>query len=343
MTFLEGIFGNIDRAIIVAMGGGGDIVGASHLYNAFKRDGIRAYLASIPWERYVVDPVPGPLSLNDFNGNIVLRDNYGVILGETYVIHNGYIIVPQVSRVWRILKTPIIVYDSMEGYRSLLKGIVDTIRYFNADTIIGLDVGGDVLATGLEEELWSPLLDHLALSAIHDAVRITGTKGYIGVFGLGADGELDRRTLEKYIAELMEKKGFRGAIALSIDDYNLLRDIVEYAHTEASLVPLIVFNGKRGSHSIRNGTRKIELSLEMIMTLFFTVESVYNHSIIAKALKDTQTIYEAKNKLNSLGVCTELDLEEEIKKLKMKKNTISARDVIIIRRKLIDKIKNNRK
>ncbi len=343
MTFLEGIFGDISKVIIVAMGGGGDIVGASHLYNAFKRDGVKAYLASIPWERYVVDPVPGPLSLNDFYGNIILRDYYGVILGETYAIHNGYLVVPQVSRVWRILKTPIIVYDAVGGYRSLVKGIVDTIKHFNADTIIGLDVGGDVLATGLEEELWSPLLDHLALSAIHDAVRITGIKGYIGVFGLGADGELDKRTLEKYIVELMEKKGFKGAITLSINDYNMLRDIIRYAYTEASFVPLIAFSGKRGSYRIRSGTRKIELSLEMIMTLFFTVESVYNHSIIARFLRNTQTIYEAKTRLNNLGVCTELDLEEEIKKLKLKKNTISTRDLMIIHRRLIDKFKGNKK
>ncbi len=341
MTFLKGIFGDISKALIVAIGGGGDIVGASHLYNAFRRDGIRTYLAAIPWERYVLDPIPGPLSLNDFNGNIILRDRYGIILGETYAIHEGHIIVPQISRVWKILKIPIIVYDASGGYQSLIKGIVDTIKHFDVDTIIGLDVGGDVLATGLEKELWSPLLDHLALSAINDAVKITGIKGYIGVFGLGADGELDKETLEQYIAELMKKKGFKGAIALTIDDYNLLKNIVKSAHTEASFIPLVVFDGKRGTYSIRNGTREIELRLEMVMTLFFTVESVYQHSIIAKFLRNTQTIYEAKIRLNNLGVCTELDLEVEITRLKMTKNHISTRDIMDIHQKLIDRLKNN--
>ncbi len=342
MSFLKGIFGNISKAIIIAIGGGGDIVGASHIYNAFSRDGVRAYLAAIPWERFVNDPIPGPLSLNDFDGNIILRENYGIIIGETYAIHKGYIVIPQVSRVWRILKVPIIVYEASGGYRKLLKGIVDTIRYFDVDTVIGLDVGGDVLATGLEDRLWSPLLDHLALSAINDAVKITGVKGYIGVFGLGADGELDSDTLEEYVSELMKKKGFVGALALSLDDYNLLTNVVKLANTEASLIPLKVFSGEKGKYTIRSGTREIELRLEMLMTLFFTVETVYQHSVIARALKGTETIYEARSKLNSLGVCTELDLEHEVVRLRLKKNTISTKDIITIHQRLLDKCKNNR-
>ncbi len=336
MTFLSGLFGDIKRAIVLAIGGGGDIVGASSIYNALKRDGIRAYLASIPWERYVIDPVPGPLSLADFNGNILFGEDYGIVLGETYAIHKGVIVVPQVSRVWRILKTPIIVYDASGGYEGLVRGLVNSIKYLSVDTIIGIDVGGDVLAKGFEEELWSPLLDHLALAAIHDAAKETGIRGYIGVFGLGGDGEINKDTLEEYVAELMRAKGFIGALALTLEDYRLLKDIVRQAYTEASLMPLLVFNGQRGYHNIRGGTRKVKLGLEMMMTLFFTVESVYNHSKIAKALKGSQGIYEARERLRNLGIPTELDLEYKVNMLRLKKNTITSREILEIHRKMIE-------
>ena len=339
MSFLKGLFGEIRRVLIIAIGGGGDIVGATQLYNAMKRDRVRAYLAAIPWERFTIDPIPGPLGLEDFNGNLILLDNYGIILGETYAIHRGHLVIPQVSRVWETLKTPIIIYDATGGYESLVKGIVNSIKYLGVDTIIGLDVGGDVLAKGFERELWSPLLDHLAISAIHDAVHMTGIKGFIGVFGLGGDGELGRETLHEYISELMRENSFQGAIALSREDYELLKDIVKRAHTEASLLPLKVFEGVMGVHSIREGTRNIDLNLEMIMTLFFTVDAVYKHSKIAPYLKNTRSIREAKNMLNYLGVHTEFDLEEEIGRFKLKKNYLTSKDILNIKYELIEKLR----
>ena len=318
------------RVLIIGIGGGGDIIGSIPLYLALHRIGVRAYLASIPWERYIVDPEPGPLSLESFYGAVEIRDNYGVIYGLSYAHHGKNLIIPQASRVATTLNEKVIILDATKGFNGLYKGLKNVIEDYNVDVIVGVDVGGDVLAIGFEEELWSPLLDHLALSALYHVSINLGVDTYIGVFGLGCDGEIPLSKLEEYFSRLAISGYFKGAIALTIEDVMVLKKVFKNAITEASKCPIEVFEGFIGIRSIRGGTRKITLSLASLMTLIFDVEGVYKHSAIASHLVNTRSIIEAKERLNDLGVYTELDLEYDIKELQCKGSS-SILDILRLR------------
>ena len=59
---LEYILTTTKRALLIGIGGGGDIVGTIPTAGLFKMFGIKCYYAGLPWERSVTDPVPGPRS-----------------------------------------------------------------------------------------------------------------------------------------------------------------------------------------------------------------------------------------------------------------------------------------
>lgn len=318
------------RVLVIGIGGGGDVIGSIPLYLTLHRVGVRAYLASIPWERYIVDPEPGPLSLELFHGAVEVRDNYGVIYGLSYARHGKNLVIPQASRVATTLNEKVIVLDATKGFNGLYEGLKNVIEDYSIDVVVGVDVGGDVLAIGFEEELWSPLLDHLALSALYHVSINLGIDTYIGVFGLGCDGEIPLSKLEEYFSCLAISGYFKGAVALTIEDVMVLKEVFRNAITEASKCPIDVFKGFIGTHSIRGGTRKITLSLASLMTLIFDVEGVYKHSAIASHLVNTRSIDEAKERLNDLGVYTELDLEYDVKELQGR-NSSSILDVLRLR------------
>lgn len=315
------------RALVIGVGGGGDIVGSIPVYLALHRVNVRAYLASIPWERYTIDSEPGPLSLESFHGAVEIRDNYGVIYGLSYARHGKNFIIPQASRVAITLNEKVIILDATNGFNGLYRGLRNVVEDYDIDVIIGIDVGGDILATGFEEELWSPLLDHLALSALYHVSINLGIDTYIGVFGLGCDGELPLSKLEEYVSRLAISGYFKGAIALTMEDVTVLEEVFKNTITEASRCPIEVFKGLIGIRSIRGGTRKVTLTLASLMTLIFDVKGVYKHSAIASHLVNTKSIVEAKERLNSLGIYTELDLEYDIKDLQ-DKGDFSVLDIL---------------
>lgn len=332
MTRLLGILGdNVRRVLVIGIGGGGDIVGSIPTYLAVNRSSTaRAYLAGIPWERFTVDPEPGPLSLNSFHGLLEKRGDYGVVYGPSYAVHGGNTLLPQVSRVANVLGDKILVFDVTGGFNQLYDGIVNAIYDYSIDAVIGIDVGGDVLATGFEEELWSPLLDHLALSVLYEVGRRLGVEVYIGVYGLGCDGELPLDKLEEYVSLLSVSGFFKGGIALTIEDVKIVEKVLEHTITEASRCPIKVFWGSRGYQQIRGGTRSVKLTTASLMTLIFDVEGVYRHSSIARYLIGTRSILEAKEVLNSLGIYTELDLEYDLSELSRRGKT-TILDVISTR------------
>ena len=46
--------------MIIGIGGGADIVGTIPMKSYLEEHGIECYLGGLPWERYSIDPYPGP-------------------------------------------------------------------------------------------------------------------------------------------------------------------------------------------------------------------------------------------------------------------------------------------
>ncbi|MGH7885048.1 MAG: DUF1152 domain-containing protein, partial [Thermodesulfobacteriota bacterium] len=62
---IEKFLKNKKRAMLIGIGGGGDIVGTLPTANLLKTNGITSILGGLSWERSVFDPIPGPRKLEE--------------------------------------------------------------------------------------------------------------------------------------------------------------------------------------------------------------------------------------------------------------------------------------
>ncbi len=298
--------GSKNCIIFFAMGGGGDIVSTFVLGEMLSRLlRVRIVYASIVWERFVYDPLPGPIPLNSLIG--VERGTYiGYTYGACYALRRGRIIEPTPCIVSSTTKTPIALLDLWGGEISLRLGLEELSRLHGCDVVVGIDVGGDVLAEGCEEGLWSPLADSLGLAAIANS----SLRAYLLIFAPGADGELGTEMTIKRVMDYID--AYVWSIGLHKEYTELLEEIVSRTTSEASRIPLLVLKGYKEVVQLRSGTRKIELSPLHIIGFILDAKRIYDRSKLARAVTDTETIIEAKNRLNEYGVYTELDLEQDL-------------------------------
>src|SRR5262245_64130124 len=62
---LEDLIRASSRALVIGVGGGGDVVGALAAARFLEFCGLEFVLGGLSWERSVYDPIPGPRSLGE--------------------------------------------------------------------------------------------------------------------------------------------------------------------------------------------------------------------------------------------------------------------------------------
>ncbi len=303
------------RALVVGVGGGGDVVSALHVALRLRRLGCRVSLGSVPWERWVVDPSPGPIGLEDLV-NAYVAGGFAMADGRTMACRLHGCFYPQASRLAGVLGEPVVLIPIDGGVEGFVEAVKDYTTYSGVDLLIGVDAGGDILARGYEDDLWSPLADQVALAGLYRAMRELGLSVAVGVHGLGCDGELSREELMGILADLASKNGVLGFEGLSRWDEGLLEEALRAVKTEASRLPYEAFRGALGVRSIRRGTRSVRLDLFSAATIMVDVGKLYEASPMARRIAHTSSIWEAKEELNSMGIYTELDLELDIARLR---------------------------
>src|SRR6185436_19189198 len=65
MQSLETLIRASSRALVIGVGGGGDVVGALATARFLEFCGLEFILGGLSWERNVYDPVPGPRKLSE--------------------------------------------------------------------------------------------------------------------------------------------------------------------------------------------------------------------------------------------------------------------------------------
>jgi hypothetical protein len=89
-----------------------------------------------------------------------------------------------------------------------------------------------------------------------------------------------------------------------------LERAVQVVPTEASAQALRCFRGERGTTTIRDGRRTVELSPLGAMTIFFEVGAALRSAArLARAVRDADGLEQANEALHALGLPTELDRE----------------------------------
>jgi len=326
----------IQGVLVIGVGGGGDVVGAIHIYLWMKRLGANTLLASIPWERFSIDPVPGPIGIDEVVGGKIIGNYAMLVNGNEYVIRNKRRIIPQGVRVAKVLKTKVALIDASHGEKGLRKGIEELCTSMGLDTTIGIDVGGDIVAKGHEDNLWSPLMDALALAAIANS----SVYGLIGIHSIGADGELDINITLSRISEVIKHGGLVGIYGLCRTDITVLSEILEHAETEASSIAYLAAKGFIGFKDIRLSTRKVNITPYSMVTFLVDARILYQLSPLAQVLTGTEDIREARERLNNIHVYTELDLEEDLYPLLKAGRKLTKEVILEIYRKGVKRVKD---
>jgi hypothetical protein len=291
-----------NKALIIGIGGGGDVLGTIPTRNLLNRFNIKSNLASLTYERFIYDPIPGPRKLEDIV-NIEKINKTIAIANRNTKAKDGLEF--QATKMSKFLSEEIFLIDINAGVKGITDGLKDLIKKFDFDILFGIDVGGDVVAYGNEKGLRSPLTDAIMLSSLNNLPK----KTIIGVYGIGCDGELTINEISKRFSNIYSDSGFIGSIPLSFDDAKVIEEGSKLVNTEASKLPILVTKGKTGSIKIRDGLRNVNLSFFSIFTYYFKTKVVFNNNRAAKAISNSNSFLEANEILRKLNITTEYDLQ----------------------------------
>lgn len=296
------ILDDSERALIIGIGGGGDVLGALPTRRLLKSKGIDCKLGSLTYERSQFDPNPGPRCLSEIRNIRQVNEAVALASEET---RTYYGLEFQASKMSRYLGEEIFIIDINRGVEGVSLGLKEVCERYNIDLLVGVDVGGDVIADGSEKGLRSPLTDSMMLSALHKI----GVKSMIGVFGICCDGELRLDEVSGRLAKIYSEDGFLDCQALSVEDLDVMKNALKFVNTEASMLPLLAAEGKTGDMMIRGGSRRVELSFFSIFTYYLKTDVVFRMSRMAQAVYGSRSFQEAHNSLSGLGITTEYSLQ----------------------------------
>ncbi len=304
---LFGIDVDVDRVLVFAIGGGGDVASAVVLAEALRRCGVRAFVAALAWERLVYDPEPGPLPLDCVSPRVSTGACSMLVLPGCTALRGGRVFVPNVCRAASFLGEPVGVVDAYGGAAGVARGLDELLHLLSCDAVLAVDVGGDVLARGGEETLWSPLADALGLAG---TVLCSARVKLLAVHSPGADGELPMEYVLSRVSEVAADGGYLGAFGVGEPLRGVMEGVLSVVNSEASRVQLEALRGLNGVHEIRSGTRVVRVSIVSTVSFIMDAVKAFEHAPLARAVAGSTSLEEARRRLNEAGVMTEFDLEE---------------------------------
>jgi hypothetical protein len=292
---------------VLGIGGGGDVVGALASARLCQSFGAEFRLGGVAWERFPIDPYPGPRTIDQILGGKPLGPA-AVLADENTTTPDG---VPfSESRMAAFLCSEILLLDIGGGPAAVAEAIAGAAEKLGCDICLLVDVGGDVLGHGDEPGLASPLCDAVMLAAGARLSREMPTVG--AVYGAGCDGELTPAEVLERIAELGRAGALLGAWGLTPAVAAQLEAAAETVPTEASLMGVRCARGETGPVEIRGGRRTVELSPVGALTFYFDPLLAVEHAApLAGAVDEAESLEEAQRALAAAGVRTELDYERD--------------------------------
>jgi hypothetical protein len=300
-----------DRALLIGMGGGGDVVGALAVTRLLDGLGTQWVLGGVAWERSPIDPRPGPRSLEEFRGGRPCGTAAVLTEGGTTSIDDVEF---SESKMAAHLGRPVLLLDITRGPAAVATGLREAAAELGCDAVVLLDVGGDVLAHGGEPGLASPLCDAVMLAAGMILARGSdeGPDVVAAVYGPGCDGELTPAEVLERITELQSADALLGAWGLTPEACRLVESAAEVVPTEASVMAVRCARGERGTVDIRGGRRQVELTPLGALTFFFDPLAAASSAVpLATAVMPAASLEEAHDALTGMGIRTELELERE--------------------------------
>ncbi|MEM3402844.1 MAG: DUF1152 domain-containing protein [Candidatus Hadarchaeales archaeon] len=303
MSTMEDLLKKSRKAMILGVGGGGDVIGTIPTSRYLRWLGIETIIGGLTWERYVNDPEPGPRRMDEILNIELLSKTVGLVTEKTRT-KKGVIFTESV--VAGVLKEKTFLVDPNLGVQGMIEGLNEAMEKLGADLFVGIDVGGDVLASGEERGLHSMLADSMSLAAMANLEA----PSILGVLGCCTDGELRFEEFLSQLGKVAAYGGFLGARGLTPEDIEVLEKVIPKTKSEASALAVKAAKGLQGKIEIRGGYRKVFLTPISAITFYMDPKVVYEKiSKVAKDLLPTKTLDEAQKVLEDAGVPSELTFE----------------------------------
>ena len=261
-------------------------------------------LGGVAWERFAVDPHPGPRSVDEIRGGEPLGDDAVLAGPQTRTIDGTRFAEAGVAAH---LGTATALIDVTSGAAGAARGIGTAMENLECDLLFGLDVGGDVLARGEEEGLASPLCDAVMVAAALQVARDGGP--LLAVIGAGCDGELSSAQVLERVAALGRAGAWLGTWGVSPAIAAEIERAAGGIPTEASLQVARCARGETGRVPIRSGRQHVDLGPVGSLTFVFDAAAAAEELPLVGAVAGTESIEDARAAVAARGVRTELDYE----------------------------------
>ena len=295
------------RSLVIGIGGGGDVVGALAVARAIEAAGAAAELGGVAWERFSIDPHhPGPRPLHMHEGIERIGESAAALCHADGRTLEGIALAE--AGVAAHLGRPTALIDVNGGPQAVAGGIEAAAKHLDCDRVVLLDVGGDVLGTGAEPGLASPLCDAVMLAS---ARYLPSSLPVVGcIFGAGCDGELTPSEVLGRVAALGRAGIWLGTSSPTAEIAAEVVAVAGKVPTEASLQAARCALGEVGDTPIRGGARTVELGPVGGLAFFYDARlAIGGPAPLAEIVADAGSIEEARSRLEAIGVRTELDYE----------------------------------
>ncbi|WP_199484766.1 DUF1152 domain-containing protein [Actinomadura craniellae] len=279
--------------LYVAAGGGGDSLAAAIIHTATSTE--PAHIATLAWDRLLIDPLPGPRSPSDFTGLRRLGEHVTTITSDTRPIPPAGSTLPRLAAE---IDATLVLLDptgGATGLRTQLRELASSLAAPRAEII---DVGGDALAHGDEPGLRSPLADALALSACQDI----GIPVDVLIAGPGLDGEIPED-------QVLARAGDRIATRLHRADAERHAHVFDWHPSEATALLAAAARGARGTAEIRDGGLPVALTEHSSDVHRLALTRALAINTPAQALRHTTSLHQAEETMRTLCGFSEIDYE----------------------------------
>jgi len=306
---VQKILRNKKKALIIGIGGGGDVVSTLPISRRIESLGIKSILGGVAWQwAWSIDPKPGPRSLDDIKNYKKLSDTVALVTSST-VIPGCKSEYPEII-ISKLFDKDVVLIDITKGVPGVVSGLREACRILHFDVLIGVDAGGDVLATGKEHGLRSPEADAIMLASMAKLE----IPSLLCVVGLGLDGELTLEELKRNIAKCSKYGGYLGSCKLDSEDAQLYEKCLQSG--VKSSVGQLILNALKGrfgrfpfpSDKIYN----VKVSRSALRILFFDPKVVFNHLNEMSRKIASENDFEEINRIITLyGIKTMYNREKE--------------------------------
>jgi hypothetical protein len=257
-------------------------------------------VASYLWDRRILDPMPGPRFPRDFEGARRLTPCNIEITAESRLHAGGS---STLSLLAETTPAQFVLLDPSSGALGMRRQVIELIQYFSFTSVLLVDVGGDVVATGTEEKLRSPLADALALATLADVP----VPVQVAVAGPGLDGELAASYVRSRCSALGGKL-FGRLAAADVEPY--FRALAQHPSEATTLLAASAL-GISGRAEIRDNADLIALSADSADVYVLDASTAVACNELTQMLVTTRSMAEAEAAAVSLCGRSELDYERQ--------------------------------